>query len=300
MRGRLLATLSEVRPELHRYCARLTGSTFDGEDIVQDVIVRALAAVEGMAADAPLRLWLFRIAHNRALDHLRSQAVRQSEPLDAAADIADEEAMNAEEALARREAVASAVSRFIHLPIAQRSAVILKDVLGHSLAEIAALLDLSVDAVKAALSRGRTKLHQVNAAVAEKPAFAGPPSEEVARFVALFNQRNWDGLRALLAEDVHLSQTALAERRGRADVGQFFTIYAAIPDVRLRAARLDGGFGDEVIAVYAPAADLEPAYLMRVDWHAAEIVRIRDFRYATYVLDGADVVVTHDRLDPPR
>jgi len=69
----------------------------------------------------------------------------------------------------------------------KRSAVVLKDVLGHSLAEIAALLDLSVDAVKAALSRGRTKLHQVNAAVAEKPAFAGPPSEEVTRFVALFN-----------------------------------------------------------------------------------------------------------------
>jgi RNA polymerase sigma-70 factor (ECF subfamily) len=295
MRARLLAAFAELRPELHRYCARLAGSTFDGEDIVQDVIARALAAVEEMAADVPLRPWLFRIAHNRALDHLKSQAIRKSEPLDAAADIADENAMNAEEAMARREAVASAVSRFVHLPVAQRSAVILKDVLGHSLAEIAELLDLSVDAVKAALSRGRAKLHQVNAAAAGEPTFAGAPSEEAARFVILFNHHNWDGLRALLAEDVHLSQTALAERRGRADVGQFFTIYAQIRNIRLKAARLDGGHGDEVIAVYTQAADLKPAYFMQVDWREAEIVRIRDFRYATYVVDGADIVVAIDR-----
>ena len=55
----------------------------------------------------------------------------------------------------------AALSRFVELPPAQRSAVILKDVLGHSLEEIAALLELSVPAVKAALHRGRTRLQRV-------------------------------------------------------------------------------------------------------------------------------------------
>lgn len=79
-RARLLAVMAEVRPELHRCCARLVGSVFDGDDIVQDVLVRALAAADSLDAETPLKPWLFRIAHNRALDHLRSQAVRRSDP----------------------------------------------------------------------------------------------------------------------------------------------------------------------------------------------------------------------------
>ena len=63
----------------------------------------------------------------------------------------------------RQEAVRTAVSRFVELPTTQRSAVILKDVLDHSLAEIAALLDLSIDAVKAHLARGRANLREINA-----------------------------------------------------------------------------------------------------------------------------------------
>ena len=63
----------------------------------------------------------------------------------------------------RREAVKTAVSRFAELPILQRSVVILKDVLDESLAEIAALLDLTVDAVKGHLARGRARLREINA-----------------------------------------------------------------------------------------------------------------------------------------
>ena len=60
----------------------------------------------------------------------------------------------------RQEAVETAVSRFAELPVLQRSVVILKDVLDESLAEIAALLDLTVDAVKAHLARGRARLRR--------------------------------------------------------------------------------------------------------------------------------------------
>ena len=70
-RRRFLALVADVRPELHRYCARMTGSVIDGEDIVQDTLARAYYALSEMASPPPLRPWLFSIAHNRALDHLR-------------------------------------------------------------------------------------------------------------------------------------------------------------------------------------------------------------------------------------
>ena len=56
----LLALADEVRPELHRYCARLMGSVIDGEDIVQDTLVRAYAALPQLEETTPLRPWLFR------------------------------------------------------------------------------------------------------------------------------------------------------------------------------------------------------------------------------------------------
>ena len=89
-RARLNAIIGDVRPELYRYCARLVGSVFDGEDIVQDVLARALAAAGELDAETPLRPWLFRIAHNRALDYLRSQSVRRSEPIEAATQVVDD------------------------------------------------------------------------------------------------------------------------------------------------------------------------------------------------------------------
>ncbi|WP_343518662.1 sigma-70 family RNA polymerase sigma factor [Sphingomonas sp.] len=281
------AEIAALRPELHRYCARLAGSAFDGEDIVQDAIARALAAVDALEPGVPLRPWLFRIAHNRALDHLRSQAVRRSEPIEAAAQVAEDRAHDPDEALARKQAATAAFSRFAELPILQRSVVILKDVLDHSLQDIAGLLDLSIDSVKGALHRGRTRLRQLGAK--PEPGPARPPTADAIRFSALFNARDWDALRTLLAEDVHLTQTTLADRRGRREVGIFFTTYATIADFHLKPARLDGS-GEEVIAVFGNHADEAPAYLMQVQWRDGRIARIRDFRYAPYILDNARLV----------
>jgi RNA polymerase sigma factor (sigma-70 family) len=126
----LLAEAGELRPELHRYCARLMGSVIDGEDVVQDTLARALVALQDMEEMPPLRPWLFRIAHNRAFDLLRGRAVRMTEPIEAAADVADQANPDPVEMLMRQEAVKTAVSRFAELPILQRSVVILKDVLG--------------------------------------------------------------------------------------------------------------------------------------------------------------------------
>src|SRR5580692_13161153 len=172
----------------------------------------------------PLRPWLFRIAHNRALDHLKRYEARMSEPLEGIQDSARDPAPDPGDAIAHEQAVQAAVSRFVELAPAQRSCVILKDVLGHTLEEIGALLELSLPAVKAALHRGRVRLREL----AETPPAAAPPPRQtspvVARYVALFNARDWDGVRSLLAEDVQLDLVSRAQRSGRA-VGNYMTNY---------------------------------------------------------------------------
>lgn len=289
-RAELLALAGELRPELHRYCARLMGSVIDGEDVVQDTLARAFVALDGLSEVPPLRAWLFRIAHNRALDLLRSRAIRAAEPIEVARNVADQATPDPVEILMRQEAVRTAVSRFTELPILQRSVVILKDVLDEPLAEIAALLDLTVDSVKAHLARGRARLKEINATVGQRPD-AKPTSAAVARYVALFNQRDWDGLRALLADDVKLNQSTHPVRVGSADVGMFFSIYAKIDGVWLIPAWLEGR---EVIAVFEDRADPKPSYIMWLEWRGGQISFIRDYRYVRYVADDAELVLASD------
>lgn len=293
--ARLVAMAAEVRPELHRYCARLMGSVIEGEDVVQDTLLRALVALQDIEDMPPLRPWLFKVAHNRALDLLRGRSVRNAEPLDAAPEVADTGNPDPLEMLMRQQAVKTAVSRFAELPVLQRSVVVLKDVLDESLTEIAALLDLSVDAVKAHLARGRARLRQVNAQASPRPDVR-PPSAAVSRYVTLFNRRDWDGLRSLLADDVRLSQSTHAVRVGRADVGMFFTIYARSPEVWLAPAWLEGR---EVIAVFENLADAKPSYMMWLKWVDGRIKFIRDYRYVRYVVAEAEMALAlQDRHFP--
>src|SRR5512138_137508 len=134
-REQFLALIEPVRPELHRYCARMTGSLADGEDVVQETLATACYELSQMKALPPLRPWLFRIAHNGAIDHLRREKLREAEPLDAAAELPSDAAQEPEQALARQQAVRAAIAGFLALPPTQRACVILKDVLDHSLDE---------------------------------------------------------------------------------------------------------------------------------------------------------------------
>jgi len=266
------------------------GSVIDGEDVVQDTFTRAFVALDELEGNAPRRAWLFRIAHNRALDLLRSRAIRLAEPIEAAQEIADPEIPDPVEVMMRREAVETAVSRFVELPTMQRSVVILKDVLDQSLEEIAAMLDLTVNAVKAHLARGRARLKAINAQ-APAQSVSRPPSPAVTRYVAMFNQRDWDGLRAMLANDVRLIQSSYPLRAGAADVGMFFGIYSRSAPVRLAPAWLDGR---EVIAVYEDTQAVKPSYLMWLEWTAGRISFIRDYRYVRYVADDAELVLAQE------
>jgi RNA polymerase sigma factor (sigma-70 family) len=284
-RRRFLEQVAALRPELHRYCARMTGSIADGEDVVQDTLARAYYMLPELKQWPELRPWLFRIAHNRCIDHLRRYDVRMAEPLEAVQDSAADAAPDPGEALAREQAVHAAVSRFVELAPAQRSCVILKDVLGHSLEEIAALLDLSLPAVKAALHRGRERLQQHRAApAAANDAPPRPVSAAVARYAALFNARDWDGVRALLAEDVQLDLVSRARRYGRREVGDYTWNYDRIGDWHLVPAWLEGR---EVLAVTRAAGEAEIAYFVELEFRGGKVVLIRDFRYVPYIMQEA-------------
>jgi hypothetical protein len=158
------------------------------------------------------------------------------------------------------------------------------------LKDIAELLDLTVDAVKAHLARGRLCLREINAQ-AVTLAEARPASAAVARYVALFNAQNWDGLRALLADDVRLHQSTYPVRVGAADVGTFFTIYARFEGVKLLPAWVEER---EVIAVFEEGAGAKPSYFMWLEWRNGRISFIRDYRYARYIVNDAALMLAPD------
>src|ERR1700730_13507561 len=71
-----IETIAQLRPRLHRYCSRMTGSVMDGEDVVQDALFEAYRKLDQYDDSRPLVPWLFRIAHNRCIDFLRRRGVR--------------------------------------------------------------------------------------------------------------------------------------------------------------------------------------------------------------------------------
>ena len=273
-REQFLAIVGGVRPELHRYCARLTGSVIEGEDIVQDTLARAFYALSLSADMPPLRPWLFRIAHNAAMDFLKSHGRKYT---DVHADLED---IVGFEERADPAVVRSALACFLALPVSQRSAVILKDVLGHSLEETAETMGTTVMAVKAALVRGRRKLLEGDGDGTGEE-LAATTRASLHRYASLFNARDWEGVRALVSDDCRLDLVSKSQRRGK-QVGAYFTRYQG-ENVTLRVALLEG---QHVLAVY-PAGRDRPAYFILLELEEGRVTAIRDFRYVPYIATEA-------------
>src|SRR3954447_17513704 len=149
--------LVAMRPRLHRYCARMVGSVIDGEDVLQEALIKAVQAFAAAGPIGNAEGWLFRIAHNTALDFLRrrsrQEALHSGEEVDMMADQLD--------AVTSRQIANASLRTFMRLNVTQRSSVILMDVLGCSLQEICAVMDVSLAAAKAALHRGRARLNEL-------------------------------------------------------------------------------------------------------------------------------------------
>ncbi|MDQ6611792.1 MAG: RNA polymerase sigma factor, partial [Gemmatimonadota bacterium] len=201
-----------LRPELHRYCARMTGSAIDGEDIVQDTLAAGFFHLSSLGSMPELRPWLFRIAHNKSIDYLRRPERRHDELPDGLPQPIVET-----EPLEQAEIAEYALSWYLKLTALQRSCVILMDVLGHSMAELCDILDLSLPAVKGALHRGITRA-PLNAA----------EERQLSQYIVHFNGRNFDALRELLATDARLELVGRTSARGAQAVGNYFGNYARL------------------------------------------------------------------------
>jgi RNA polymerase sigma-70 factor, ECF subfamily len=281
------ALLAALRPKLHRYCARMTGSVIDGEDVLQDALIKA---VEAFAASHPVANpegWLFKIAHNTALDFLRRRnrqvALQSVEEVDMMPDQFD--------AVTSRQIAATSLRTFMRLPVGRRSSVILADVLGCSLSEVCEIMDLSLPAAKAALHRGRAQLREI----AEEPEDAPLPKlSEADRvrlgvYVAHFNARDFDAIRNLIADDVKLDLVSRTRLNGKAEVSRYFGNYSKVSDWHLVPGLVEGR---PAILVFDPnVPNSKPKYFMLLDWSADKVASIRDFRHASYVIDGAEFMV---------
>ena len=274
-----------LRAKLHRYASRMVGSVIDGEDIVQEALAKGFVAIRN--GDMPDRTepWLFRIAHNAALDFLRKRAHlpgRESEvELDT---IADENSV-----LDARIAAEASLAELMQLPPAQRCAVVLKDVLGHSLEEIGEILETSDMAIKGALQRGRESLRKLAAAprmASARPALDRQDMRRLGDYVAAFNARDFDTLRGLLAEDVKLELVNRLRADGKEFVGNYFGRYADETHWHFATGLVEGR---PAILVTSPERpDGPPRYFILIDWEDGRIAGIRDFLFADYVMDGLE------------
>ena len=272
--------LTALRPRLHRYCARMTGSTVDGEDVLQDTLVKALSArAEGASVDN-LEGWLFRIAHNTSLDLLRRRSRNTVVPL-----TEDFEAAPMPEA----DIVAVSFQTFLRLPELQRCAVILKDVLGHSIDEVASIADCTPAAAKSALQRGRTALRQLAQMPADTrlPLMPDAARQKMAAFVDLFRMGDFDAIRAMLADDVKLELVNRLKWEGRDKIVPYFTRYAEETKWRFSFGAVEGR---PAMLVFESGAMEKPAHFVLVDWRDDQISAIRDFLFAPYALESADWV----------
>jgi RNA polymerase sigma-70 factor (ECF subfamily) len=273
-REEFLALVEGLRPEIHRYAARLTGSVIDGEDIVQETLAKAFYTLSLYPDFPPLRPWLFRIAHNAAIDFLKSHGHKFTEARGDFDDVAAYDD-NPDPIVVR-----AALARFVTLPVTQRSAVILKDVLGHSLEETAETMGTTVPAVKAALARGRQKLRKEE--TEEGTALDAATHVKLERYASLFNTRDWDGLRALIGDECQLDLVSRTKRRGK-EVGLYFDRYSR-ENISLRVVRLEG---ELALAAFVPGA-ATPAYFVLLTWEGDQVKAIRDFRYVPYIAAEAE------------
>jgi RNA polymerase sigma-70 factor (ECF subfamily) len=278
--------LSGLRPKLHRYCARMTGSVFDGEDVLQEALAKAATAFDESAPPASLEPWLLTIAHNAAIDFLRRRARNAASPTEEEVDMIADAAPTPEDRLV----AATQMRAFMALSVMQRGCVILMDVLGYSLREIADMLCESLPGVKAALHRGRARLRVAAAAPDDRPPTPLTAAERslLARYVDRFNARDFDAVRDMLAVEAHLDMVARTHMNGAAEIcGRYLYNYDKAHDWRLSLGLVDGRPALLVCDPGDPTGAV--AYFVQLVWADGRLKSIRDFRYARYVTDGATV-----------
>jgi len=273
-----LETITTLRPSLHRYCARMTGSVMDGEDVVQESLFEAYRKLDHFDESRPLKPWLFRIAHNRCIDFLRRKGVRdKAESAAAVPNVAE----SAEPILETGTAVEHLV---LTLPPKERACILLKDVFDYSLEEISELVESTVGGVKTALNRARTKLAE-SPPPAKAAQSASPELKQIMQlYVDRFNRRDWDGVRELTAADARLR---VAEKyAGKLAQAPYFANYERWPwPWKLAVGDVDGEA--VVIILRHDAGKWTPHSAIRLEVISHRIERIEDYLHCPWLLPAA-------------
>ncbi len=281
-----LETITQLRPRLHRYGSRMTGSVMDGEDVVQDALFEAYRKLDQYDDTRPLAPWLFRIAHNRCIDFLRRRGVRVD---------AETAAMSPDSVMPANASVLGvgrAVEQLVmSLPPKERACVLLKDVFDYTLEEIAELVSSTVGGVKAALSRGRSKLADLPEPERSRREVSPELSRLLHLYVDRFNKRDWEGLRELISAD---AQLRVVDRfAGPIDEAPYFKNYErqTVP-WRLAVAEVDGELA--VVALHQHRDEWRPASVARLEVAGPHVTRIVDYWHCAWVLSAATSVVMID------
>jgi RNA polymerase sigma-70 factor (ECF subfamily) len=301
-----LDIVEPLRPDLHRYCRRVTGNVWDAEDLVQDTLLRGFGSIgrrddqrAGCSQPGDVqnpRAYLFRIATNLWVDSIRRAELEKRQP-----DVPplQPQVLNID---ATREAASTLIERTS--PQA-RAAVVLKDIFDFTLEEIADMLTTSVGAIKSALHRGRSDL--------EKPLpqrgrnLRRPSRDLIDAFVEAFNARDIARVTALLLEQVSIEVQGVGGERGR--------------DANWVRFSMSGYRGDRIDIHWLECRmfEAEPLVLhlrkdesrqvleevWRMEEEDGEIARIRDYCYCPETLQeiatkfGLDVV-THGYYNPEK
>ena len=248
------------RSELHLHCYRILGSIQDAEDALQETLLAAWQGLKGFEQRSSVRTWLYSVATSRALNVLRSAKRGRRAELPMPPNVMIPEPTNRIEPVwlepypdvllnadldsppgpeARYEAKESISLAFVTalqlLPARQRAVLILRDVLGYRAAEVAEMLDSTVESVASALKRARGTLESRPRAIeAARPEPDSPVERElVGRLATAFEANDVDGIVALLANDVRLAMPPLPlEYVGRDEARRFYTVVSARPGRR--------------------------------------------------------------------
>ena len=271
--------LQTLRPRLHRYCARMTGSAVDGEDVLQETLMKALRARADGAGVENFEGWLFRIAHNASLDFLRHRSRNSLVPLTEDIEAAP---------IPETDMLAIGFRTFLQLPELPRCAVILKDVLGHSVDDIANIAECTPAAAKSALQRARLALRQLAQMPEDTrlPLMSDADRGKMTAYVQFFRNGDFDAVRAMLAEDVKLDLVNRLKLQGRDKIGLYFTRYAQEKKWRFALGAVEG---QPAMLVFDSTGAMErPAYFVLVEWRNDRIASIRDFLFAPYALEAIE------------
>ena len=141
------------RDRIYRIALRMLGDRQDAEDIAQDVVIQVWTALAGFTGASSFTTWLYRIVVNRCLNQLRrrrwSRPVLEGDPQPVA---------GAEETVIARQRARAAMDAIAALPPDQRAVIVLHQLEGLSYREVAAVVNISEDAVRGRLHRARVSL----------------------------------------------------------------------------------------------------------------------------------------------